>query len=100
MDTVPEAKRYLIADDLCDGGRSFLELSKIYHAQANGTGPLDLWVTHGIFSKGLGDLNKAFNRIGCTDSFPPYHLAFDTGLLTVIKILDHLTLRTTQEETA
>jgi ribose-phosphate pyrophosphokinase len=42
----------IIVDDICDGGRTFTELSKVIRASGF-TGRLLLCVTHGIFSKGL-----------------------------------------------
>lgn len=41
---------YLIVDDICDGGRTFIELAKVL--KAKGAGKVGLYVTHGIFSKG------------------------------------------------
>ena len=43
-------QRLLIVDDLCDGGRSFVELAKVLRRQ--GAVSVSLYVTHGIFSKG------------------------------------------------
>jgi ribose-phosphate pyrophosphokinase len=42
---------YVIADDICDGGRTFLELAKVLRAQ--GAEQVDLYVTHGFFTKGM-----------------------------------------------
>ena len=42
----------IIVDDICDGGRTFTELSKVIRTSGF-TGKLILCVTHGIFSKGL-----------------------------------------------
>jgi ribose-phosphate pyrophosphokinase len=50
-DLAVEGKRVLIVDDICDGGRTFIELAKSlksYHVST-----IDLYVTHGIFSKGF-----------------------------------------------
>jgi len=41
----------VIVDDICDGGRTFIELGKVIR-DAGFTGRLVLCVTHGIFSKG------------------------------------------------
>ncbi|UYD59473.1 hypothetical protein HPMBJEAJ_00374 [Aeromonas phage avDM6] len=41
-------KRLLIVDDICDGGRSFLNLGKAL--KEAGAARVDLYVTHGIFS--------------------------------------------------
>jgi ribose-phosphate pyrophosphokinase len=48
--------RPLIVDDICDGGRTFIEVAK----QVAPICPeLSLYVTHGIFSKGLAPLREA-----------------------------------------
>jgi len=44
----------LIVDDICDGGRTFLELSKLL--RGHGAAAVFLYVTHGIFSHGLEPL--------------------------------------------
>lgn len=51
-------KAYLIVDDICDGGGTFLVLSE--ELKAKNTGKLYLVVSHGIFSKGFDKL--LFNR--------------------------------------
>ena len=47
-------KQAFIVDDICDGGRTFVELAKVIRAGGY-TGKLILCVTHGIFSKGITD---------------------------------------------
>lgn len=48
---------YLIVDDLCDGGRTFIEVAKkLYELGAK---EVHLLVSHGIFSKGLEPLREA-----------------------------------------
>lgn len=49
-------KTLIVIDDICDGGRTFIELAKVLPAERK---RLELWVTHGIFSKGLQPLLKA-----------------------------------------
>jgi ribose-phosphate pyrophosphokinase len=41
----------LIVDDICDGGRTFIELAKKLRPMT--TGKIKLLITHGIFSKGI-----------------------------------------------
>lgn len=46
-----EEKHVIIVDDICDGGRTFIELAKIlrkYYPES-----ITLYVTHGIFSRGF-----------------------------------------------
>lgn len=49
--------RVLVLDDICDGGRTFVELGKLLPCKA------DLYVTHGIFSKGKTELYKYYDNI-------------------------------------
>jgi ribose-phosphate pyrophosphokinase len=46
-----EGKPLLIVDDICDGGRTFIELAKVLREKKPSR--IDLYVTHGIFSKGF-----------------------------------------------
>lgn len=63
-----EGKSVLIVDDICDGGRTFIELAKVL--KAKGVDHIGLYVTHGIFSKGTKPLTEAgISRIYTTDSF-------------------------------
>lgn len=45
---------FLIVDDICDGGRTFIELAKVIKADSFYNGQkISLLVTHGIFSAGM-----------------------------------------------
>ena len=61
-------KNCLVIDDICVGGRTFTELGKAL--KEAGAGDLSLYVTHGIFSKGLDELNLYYKKIYSTDSRP------------------------------
>lgn len=51
---------YLIIDDICDGGRTFIEIAKEIGAIDNvRTVSVDLFVTHGFFTKGF-DVFKGY----------------------------------------
>lgn len=50
----PSGKRVLIVDDICDGGMTFKILAK--DLISKGAKSVSLFVTHGIFSKGLDTL--------------------------------------------
>jgi ribose-phosphate pyrophosphokinase len=53
-------RKFLIVDDLIDGGRTFIELAKAIRTANNGEATsIDLYVTHGIFSKGIDVLHDA-----------------------------------------
>ncbi len=62
-------KSVLITDDICDGGRTFIELAKVLKQQ--GAKHVALFVTHGIFSNGLEVFNGLIDAIYTTDSFRP-----------------------------
>jgi ribose-phosphate pyrophosphokinase len=53
----PEGKNVLIIDDICDGGMTFIILAK--SLLEAGSKSVNLYVTHGIFSKGLKPLKEA-----------------------------------------
>lgn len=55
-----------IADDICDGGMTFILLAKAL--KEAGANSVVLFVTHGIFSKGLSDLHLYIDDIYTTNS--------------------------------
>jgi ribose-phosphate pyrophosphokinase len=57
----------LIVDDICDGGRTFIELAKVLRWR--GASRVFLYVTHGIFSQGLGVFAGLIDVVFTTDSF-------------------------------
>lgn len=59
-DDIP-AQPVLVVDDICDGGRTFLELAAALRDKTRQ--PLYLYVTHGIFSKGLTELKARYTEI-------------------------------------
>lgn len=62
----------VIIDDLCDGGGTFIEIAKQLNQLQNSVGSPDsitLIVTHGIFSKGMSDLNFYFEDIITSNSY-------------------------------
>lgn len=60
---------YLIIDDICDGGGTFLGLKD---ASGLGFGQIDLYVSHGIFSKdALHNLSENFEYVYTTNSYDP-----------------------------
>lgn len=56
---------FIIVDDICDGGKTFIEIAKELPEENEKF----LVVTHGIFSKGIEPLAKYFKRIYCTNSY-------------------------------
>lgn len=58
---------YLIVDDICDGGRTFIELAK---ELKKSSAKVDLYVTHGIFSKGFAVFDGLIDTIYCANPWP------------------------------
>lgn len=44
------SKEYLVIDDICEGGRTFIELAKLFKEVKGKETQINLYVTHGIFS--------------------------------------------------
>lgn len=66
----------LVMDDICDGGRTFIELEKKLRPLT--TGKVMLYVTHGIFSKGA-EVLSCFDKVfvanphpSCVGKLPDY----------------------------
>lgn len=62
-----EGRRAIIFDDICDGGRTFMQAAGLL--KELGAEVVDLYITHGIFSYGVGQILEAgINHIYTTDS--------------------------------
>lgn len=60
-------KTAIIADDICDGGRTFIEAAKVLRNL--GATKVILYVTHGLFTKGVEPLYPLIDTIYTTDSY-------------------------------
>lgn len=72
-------KDYIIIDDICDGGATFINIAKELKEQLikmNGEfkGKIYLIVTHSIFSKGTDELLKYFDVIYTTNSYTEHNI--------------------------
>lgn len=76
-----ENKNYLVVDDICDGGATFNTLGQALTDLDDVS--LDLWVTHGFFSKGLEDLSVYYDYIMTTDSVRDGYDPFEAQLIVV-----------------
>lgn len=56
-----EGKDCYMVDDICDGGRTFIEIAKILRER--NAGKIILCVTHGLFTKGLGVFDGVIDEI-------------------------------------
>ncbi|HEY9758516.1 MAG TPA: hypothetical protein V6C97_25345 [Oculatellaceae cyanobacterium] len=79
--SVPEKHEFttanvLLIDDICDGGGTFIGIAEALKGHDL---RLSLYVTHGIFSKGLEPLTRRFDTIYTTDSFA--HDLIDPSLI-------------------
>jgi ribose-phosphate pyrophosphokinase len=63
-----EEFKYVIIDDICDGGRTFIELAKAIKEQRPNA-KVYLVVTHGIFSNSFYELSKHIDKIYSTNSY-------------------------------
>ena len=62
-----KGKVCLVVDDICDGGRTFVELGdRLNEAKSHSN---YLFVSHGIFSAGFDELKRYYAGIGTTNSF-------------------------------
>jgi len=74
-------RKLLIVDDICDGGRTFIELAKVLRGKA--AADVRLYITHGIFSKGLEPLRSHLSHIYCANLMAPTDLC-DPEFLTIL----------------
>jgi ribose-phosphate pyrophosphokinase len=58
---------FIIIDDICDGGATFINIAKNLKNRVKGK--IYLIVTHSIFSKGFEELSRYFDGIYCTNSY-------------------------------
>jgi hypothetical protein len=71
----------LVLDDLCDGGRTFIEVAKILEDLQ--LGGLSLAVSHGVFSRGVEPIYDAgYNAIYTTNSLLKHEHLAGSGMST------------------
>jgi ribose-phosphate pyrophosphokinase len=74
----------LIVDDICDGGGTFVGLAK--KLREAGAKKVHLFVTHGIFSKGVP--LEGIDTIYTTDSFQPDTYGFNKVVCIPVSMKD------------
>lgn len=80
-----KGKRCLMVDDICDGGFTFVNIA---NAISKHTESLDLFVTHGIFSKGADGLfASGVRKIITTNSFPSPTVPLASNNFTIIDVV-------------
>jgi ribose-phosphate pyrophosphokinase len=60
-------KKVIVVDDICDAGATFLKLAEIL--KQRNVKSMDLFVTHGIFTKGTECLTSVYNTVYTTNSY-------------------------------
>jgi ribose-phosphate pyrophosphokinase len=83
--SVEAGGHYLVSDDICDGGGTFVGLGELIREQG---ATADLYVSHGIFAKGTTELKKFYNTIYTTDSFTTVR-DNDVVVLPVVKEMEN-----------
>ena len=68
LNGISKRKDFIIIDDICDGGRTFINIAKKL-IEEEIDGKIYLIVTHGIFSAGFKELSEYFDGIYCTNSY-------------------------------
>jgi ribose-phosphate pyrophosphokinase len=68
LESYPNDTPMMIADDLCDGGATFVNAAKILKEHFPKR-PLYLFVAHGLFTKGVDYLFEYYDKIICTNSY-------------------------------
>lgn len=77
-------RKFLMLDDLCDGGMSFIKLAEQLKLVRHENNEIELYVTHGIFSKGVAVLHDAgISRVYSANVFPNVDLS--NPYLTLVK---------------
>lgn len=80
-----KGRHCVIIDDICDGGRTFIEIAKYIHDAIDEKSLLSLTliVTHGIFSKGFEELGDYFDQIITSNSM------FKTYPENLVKVIEY-----------
>ena len=96
-----KAGRYIIVDDICDGGGTFNLLAEAFTqraAELRAPCALDLFVSHGLFSKGLEAISPVIGKIITTDSWCRLPGNDRLRVLSLAPILEALTNQYEQGE--
>ena len=78
--------KYLVVDDICDGGGTFMGLADAIDLPRE---RLTLWVSHGVFSGRAEQLFERFGNIVTTDSHPGHQRLADLGAI-IYPLRSHL----------
>lgn len=81
---LPTNKRYLVVDDICDQGGTFMGLAKATGLPKEN---LDLYVSHGVFSGRAAQLENAYQNVYTTNSYESLNLALNRHTIPVLPLL-------------
>jgi ribose-phosphate pyrophosphokinase len=80
----------VIADDICDGGRTFIELARVL--KAKGANKVILYVTHALFSRGTRPLfDGGIDEVFITDAWGglnQHHLGTEDRPITTLNLTE------------
>lgn len=62
-EVIPAGSTVCVVDDLCDGGKTFESVAELVAEQSMHWKDFDLYVTHGLFSKGVHGLFQCYDTI-------------------------------------
>ena len=62
LSAIKPTDKLLVVDDICDGGRTFIEVAKALPVAKE---QLSLYTTHGIYSKGIEVLQEFYSDVSC-----------------------------------
>lgn len=65
--TIPSDARVCVVDDISDGNGTFIALASMLYETGNMGNVLDLYVTHGIFSKGVDNIAHLYSNVYTTN---------------------------------
>ena len=83
-----EDGKWLVVDDICEEGGAFIGLAKAFK-EKNPNSSLDLYVSHGIFSKPVSNLFEYYDNIITTNSWDQTQNLNDyPDRFKVIKVID------------
>lgn len=86
---LPAVGHYVVVDDICDGGGTFNLLAEEFLKDPlSADSTLSLWVSHGIFSKGVSNIHPKYRSIYTTDSWfdEVYHATDDDQRVNVVSL--------------
>lgn len=83
-DSELSGKPLLLIDDLCDGGRTFVNISKELKSITDV--PLNIIITHLVNPKGLINLSENFDNIWITNSYKDWKNSIDNFPNNIIQI--------------